>query len=106
MNISAITGISNLFPSNALFSATSSLAAEGNEKTGASFRDIFQEAIDNAAKTDAADKIGQVELLTGQSDDFAGLLINSEKANIALSLTVQLRNKVLESYNEIMRMSV
>jgi len=33
-------------------------------------------------------------------------MINVEKAQISLDLVIQLRNKALEAYNEIMRMGV
>jgi flagellar hook-basal body complex protein FliE len=70
------------------------------------FADIFSETLRNAETTDTQDKVSQIDLMTGMSDDFAGLLLDAEKAEIALNLTVQMRNKVLDAYNEIMRMSV
>jgi flagellar hook-basal body complex protein FliE len=33
-------------------------------------------------------------------------MITAEKANISLQLTVAIRNKILDAYNEIMRMQV
>lgn len=45
-------------------------------------------------------------LATGEIKDVAEVTIASEKANLALQLTVQVRNKVLEAYQEIMRMPV
>lgn len=33
-------------------------------------------------------------------------IVASEKASIALQLTLQIRNKILDAYNEIMRMQV
>lgn len=45
-------------------------------------------------------------LATGEIRDVAEVMIASEKATLALQLTVQVRNKVLEAYQEIMRMQV
>ncbi|MDR0818012.1 MAG: flagellar hook-basal body complex protein FliE [Oscillospiraceae bacterium] len=70
------------------------------------FADIFRDTLANAAITDTRDKVSEVDLLTGLSDDFSGLLLDAEKADIALSLTVQIRNKILDAYSEIMRMQV
>jgi flagellar hook-basal body complex protein FliE len=42
----------------------------------------------------------------GQSRDVAGTLIAIEKANLGFQLTLQLRNRLLEAYQEIMRMPV
>lgn len=45
-------------------------------------------------------------LATGEIRDVAEVMIASEKATLALQLTVQVRNKVVEAYQEIMRMPV
>ncbi len=45
-------------------------------------------------------------IATGQSDDLHTLMIDTAKADLALSTLVQVRNRALESYNEIMRMSL
>ena len=45
-------------------------------------------------------------LVTGQVDDLSQVMIASEKARLAIELAVQLRNKALEAYQEIMRMPV
>lgn len=71
-----------------------------------SFADILTESLKTAAATDTADKFSGVQLLTGQSDDMSGLLLDASKAEISLSLALQIRNKVIDAYNEIMRMSV
>jgi flagellar hook-basal body complex protein FliE len=86
------------------FSALSKVSdtLEGSE----SFANIFNEAFNTAAAADFTDKVSSLALLAGQTDDIAGLLIDSQKAEIALSLTLALRNKVLEAYTEIMRMQV
>jgi flagellar hook-basal body complex protein FliE len=50
------------------------------------------------------DKIQQ--LATGKTDDIAGVMITAEKADIALRTMVQVRNKIIDAYQEIMRMQV
>jgi len=82
--------------------------AESKRLTGSSsgFEDILTEAFQTASKTDAIDKGSALELLMGESDDFAGLLIDAQKAELSLQLALQIRNKVIDAYNEVMRMSV
>jgi len=77
-------------------------------KLGASsgFENILTEAFRTVGKTDADDKGSALELLMGESDDFAGLLIDAQKAELSLQLALQIRNKVIDAYNEVMRMSV
>jgi flagellar hook-basal body complex protein FliE len=70
------------------------------------FSDIFNETLNTAVVTDDYAKVDNIELMAGTSDDFSGLLLNSSKAELALNLTVQIRNKMLEAYSEVTRMQV
>lgn len=45
-------------------------------------------------------------LAAGEIDDLHTLMIESEKADLALQFTLQIRNKILDAYNEIMRMPI
>jgi flagellar hook-basal body complex protein FliE len=72
----------------------------------AKFTDILADALNMAEDTEKDSKITSLELLTGETDDIANVLIGAEKAEIALSLTVEIRNKVVDAYNEIMNMQV
>ena len=45
-------------------------------------------------------------LATGRTDNIAEVMIASEKADIALRLMVQVRNKIIDAYQEIMKMQV
>ena len=42
----------------------------------------------------------------GENRDVAELMIATEQARLAMELTVQIRNKVLEAYQEVIRMQV
>ncbi|HWI62366.1 MAG TPA: flagellar hook-basal body complex protein FliE [Symbiobacteriaceae bacterium] len=85
-------------------------AAKTQEATPAStvkeFGQYLAEALANveAAQTEAA--AAAQRLATGEIQDVAEVTIASEKATLALQLTVQVRNKVLEAYQEMMRMPV
>ncbi len=73
---------------------------------GKGFADVLMDIVDGAVRTDAADKANSVALAAGSANDLAKILIDAEKADIALSLTIQIRNKIIDAYNEIMRMQV
>lgn len=64
--------------------------------------DVLREV--DGAQHNAAAK--QTELMTGQPVDIADVKIAMERASIALNLTIQVRNKLLEAYQEITRMQV
>ena len=80
--------------------------APAAENGAGSFYDIFTEAFGNVSATDMADKSSALELLAGEADDMSGLLLDAQKAEIALNLALQIRNKALEAYDNVMRMSV
>lgn len=84
-------------------------ASKTQEKKGDStipFADIFQSAIENVKETDGQKNHLEYQLATGQLDNPAELTIASTKAATAVELLVQLRNKALESYSELMRISI
>ncbi len=82
----------------------------GNNSTenvgGKSFADTLNEAIGsvNQLQKESDEKIQ--ELATGKTDDIAGVMIATEKADIALRAMVQVRNKIIDAYQEIMKMQV
>jgi flagellar hook-basal body complex protein FliE len=46
------------------------------------------------------------KLSIGEMDDMHTMIINAAKADVALQTMVQLRNKFLDAYSEIMRTSL
>ena len=84
----------------------SPFASVTEETTAEDFAKILTDSLQQAGEADATDKASAIELLIGKSDDLAGLLIDAQKAEISLNLALQIRNKVLDAYNEIMRMQV
>ena len=105
----------NLSPLSAnllhLLSPHTALSTDNNRSVGAgqtdiSFANILSESLNTASQADAADKASALELLIGQSDDLSGLMLDAQKAEISLNLSLQIRNKVIDAYNEIMRMQV
>lgn len=70
------------------------------------FADIFQSAIENVRETDGQKNRLEYLLSVGQLDNPAELTIASTKAATSVELLVQLRNKALESYSELMRISI
>ncbi len=45
-------------------------------------------------------------LATGKTDNVADVMIAAEKADIALKVMVQVRNKIIDAYQEVMKMQV
>jgi flagellar hook-basal body complex protein FliE len=76
------------------------------QQSESSFSNILSDAIDNIKETEAAAETANEALLTGESDDIHSALIASQKAEIAVSYAVEIRNRVVEAYNSIMDMQV
>ncbi len=78
----------------------------GTQQSESSFSNLLSQAIDNVEETEAQAQTVNNGLLTGETDDIHTALIASQKAEIAVSLAVEVRNRVLEAYNNIMNMQV
>jgi len=75
-------------------------------KQSSSFGALFGDLIQNVKDTDAEFTQAQYLLSTGQLDNPVQVGISGYKAEIALDLLIQLRNRALDAYNEIKNMSV
>ncbi len=70
------------------------------------FSNIFKEALNRVNKLQIESDEYKKRLATGDVDSLHDVTIATEKAGIALQLTLAIRNKVVEAYQEIMRMQV
>ena len=74
--------------------------------SGMSFADHLQKAIHEVnQKSQQADRMG-MEMATGKSESIHETMLAATQAELSFNLMVQLRNKALEAYSEIMRMPV
>lgn len=106
MNVNPLSSsLINLIDTDALRPIVSAVS-EMDAAQGASFADILTESFKTASTTDTADKVSSLMLMTGQADDMSGLLLDAVKAELSLNLALQIRNKVVDAYNDIMRMQV
>ncbi len=46
------------------------------------------------------------DLILGETENVHEVMIKAEEARLALELTVQVRNKVIEAYQELIRMQI
>ena len=73
---------------------------------GVPFNSLFRDALRNVQETQEVVRQDSINLALGQVDDIAAVNINAARASLAFDLLVQMRNRVLESYQEMMRMTV
>ncbi|MGI8988798.1 MAG: flagellar hook-basal body complex protein FliE [Bryobacteraceae bacterium] len=70
------------------------------------FQDLLQSSIGKVeqAHNDAAQAIGN--FLTGDGEDIHTVAIAGQRAELSMELFLQVRNKVISAYQEIMRMQM
>jgi len=95
------TNLMHLFNNEPVRTAVARLSEQNS-----SFADVLTETFNTTNATDAQDKSSALQLLMGESDDLSGILLDAQKAELALQLTLQIRNKIVDAYTEVMRMSV
>lgn len=81
------------------------IASNANSE-GISFAEFLKEAVNNAKQYEAIDTTNNYLLSTGQAESLHKIMIDIEKADIALQFTLQVRNKIMDAYQEIMRLQI
>lgn len=76
------------------------------EMDGPGFPDMLRHALEevNQLQSDAGTKIQ--DLVTGQTDNYHEVMVAVEEAGVAFQLTMQVRNKIIQAYDEVMRMQI
>ena len=75
-------------------------------ETGKSFADTLKDAVGNVNELQKTSDKQMQALATGKTDNVADVMIAAEKADIALKVMVQVRNKIIDAYQEVMKMQV
>ena len=101
---SIITPIQRLDRLQSISSVSSADSTE--EANGSLFKDLFTSAMDNVTETDYASVIDTENLATGDVDDLHTLSIDNMKSYLAVEMLVQMRNKALDAYNQVIQINV
>lgn len=91
--------------SSGIAQGDSNLLSMGEPK-GETFKSILEKSINEVNDLLTTSDQKTVGLAVGRAENLHEVAIASEKAETALKLLVQVRNKALEAYHEIMRMQV
>lgn len=70
------------------------------------FGDVLSKLVSEVDSTRQAAAAETRKVLLGQSDSLHGAMLALQESSIALSMMVEVRNKLVESYQELMRMPV
>lgn len=75
---------------------------ESQKSFGTFLKDAIQEVNVKQIESDTMTQ----KLILGEDVDLHNVMITAQKASIALNATMEMRNKVIEAYQEIIRMPV
>ncbi|NNU89409.1 MULTISPECIES: flagellar hook-basal body complex protein FliE [Anoxybacillus] len=70
------------------------------------FSQFLKEAIQEVNKQQIQSDQLTMKLARGENVDLHNVMIASQKASVSLQLAIEVRNKVVEAYQEVMRMQV
>lgn len=81
-------------------------AGEGGDGAGASFKDTLMRSLQevNQAQQEATRAVE--DLATGQRSDVEGVILATQKADNAFRMLQQLRNRMMEAFDEVKQMRV
>lgn len=74
--------------------------------TGASFGTLLKNSMEEVNQLQSKADRSIEQLVTGESKNLHETMIAMEKANISFRLMMEVRNKIIEAYQEVMRMQV
>lgn len=77
-----------------------------NSSQDVKFSDLLNNAIEKVDELQKKADSSAIALATGDINNMHDVMIDMQQAEMALQFTIQVRNKILEAYQEIMRMQV
>ena len=99
--------IERLSPPAALPPLADTLAPRAGPGPGANpFVEVFQEAVHRVEQYRVDAEQATSRLLRGQDEDLHRVAVATQQAELSLELFLQVKNKVVQAYQEIMRMQL
>lgn len=94
---------------NIPFAATAEPVLKPSDEKNSIFDDALNAAIGIFNETNEYQKLAdkaQLDFVTGKNDNMLSVMLAQEKAYASLNFTVQVTNKIVEAYKEIMRLQL
>jgi flagellar hook-basal body complex protein FliE len=89
-----------------LVSRSSGLQGGARAESGVPFADLLKEAVASANGASAISDQKVKDFASGAVDDIHGTMIAVKQADIELKLVANVRNKLVEAFNDLWRMNI
>lgn len=99
-------GINSVSPMVSPFETNKSTPTPTPYEAQKSFTSVLKKSIENLNQSQIQSDIMTEKLARGENVDLHQVMIASQKASITMQATLEVRNKVIEAYQEMMRMQV
>ena len=96
----SIGGLSPVTPSLPTAGGAAPKSAAGD------FTSVLKQAVGALDQLGAKADASSMALATGEPVDIHEVMLNTEQASLGFSMALQVRNELVDTYSEIMRMSV
>lgn len=70
------------------------------------FKDVLGEFLAPVNEADFNNKVSNAEIMLGDVDNLHSTVIAGQYAELSVKLALAVRNKVVDAYNEVMRMQI
>lgn len=81
-------------------------AAKAGPTSGPSFSDRIGNAVQDLAEAQRTAAKSAADFEMGKTDDLASVMVDQQVASLGFQMTLQVRNKALTAYRDIMNMPV
>jgi flagellar hook-basal body complex protein FliE len=85
---------------------TQGITSTISQESGKNFSDILRDSVDKVNLYQTQADTAVKEMIAGRSKNIHETMLSVERADTSLKLMMQVRNKILDAYREIMRMQV
>jgi len=77
-----------------------------DEKGKVSFSNVLKNAIEKINEAEHESNVQTEALAEGKVDDLHDVMISAQKAKVMVETAVQIQQKAIDTYNEVMRMQI
>ena len=93
-------------PINPIIPAIPSVPAPGAPSGGAAFQSVFTDAVSSVQNFQQNAQSSINSFLSGEGEELHQVAIKTQEAELSFDMFLQVRNKLVSAYQEVMRMQV